>query len=264
MITFFFAKGLDADAKAFLTAIGVSGGTIEYAIDKMVTDLKDAALWSKIYALYPFVGGTASTCKYNLKDPRDLDAANRLTFYNNPTIDADGVSWNGTTQYADTHYLPSSTVNDKHLGYYALSGTSSGWDIGMRGPASFAFFMALRGGQSTMFAYVGTTMSNGETFAKGSTSGLGHFIAAHTGTTARAHRNGVALTGSGGPMPSASYSNGTSSVFIGANNNAGTPSLFTANKVGLAHIGDTLSNTEAITMSGIINQFMTTMGKNTY
>jgi hypothetical protein len=35
-------------------------------------------IWRKTHAIYPLLGGTASAHKFNLKDPRDLNAAYRL------------------------------------------------------------------------------------------------------------------------------------------------------------------------------------------
>jgi hypothetical protein len=53
------------------------------------------------------VGGTATTHKFNLKDPRDLDAAYRLVFNGGWTHSATGALPNGSNGYADTKFLPS-------------------------------------------------------------------------------------------------------------------------------------------------------------
>jgi len=70
----------DTDAQAFLTATGITDLTISNAINDLVVGLKADSLWTKYKAIYPCVGGTAFTHKFNLKDPRDLDAAFRLTY----------------------------------------------------------------------------------------------------------------------------------------------------------------------------------------
>ena len=56
----------DADAQAFITAAVITDNTQITAINTLVTDLKAYNIWSKMKALYPFVGGTASTHKWNL------------------------------------------------------------------------------------------------------------------------------------------------------------------------------------------------------
>jgi hypothetical protein len=112
--------GYDSDAQAFFTANTGLGATIENAINDLVVGLKADGLWSKFYAIYPMVGGTASSHKWNLKDPRDLDAAFRLVFSGTITHDANGVTGNGTNGYADTKF------NDTTVGV-----SSSDFSMGM-------------------------------------------------------------------------------------------------------------------------------------
>lgn len=95
---------LDADAVAFLNAAGITDPTISAAVEVFVTALKTNSVWDRLQAIYPFVGGTAETHKWNLKDPRDLDAAYRLQFIGGLTHSSQGVTPNGTTGYARTFY----------------------------------------------------------------------------------------------------------------------------------------------------------------
>jgi hypothetical protein len=86
----------------FLTNTGIVDATITGAVRTLALRLDDYGIWSKVRALYPFVGGTATTHKYNLKDPRDLDAAYRLVFAGGWTHDANGVTGNGVNTSADS------------------------------------------------------------------------------------------------------------------------------------------------------------------
>ena len=70
----------DSDANAFLTATGITNPTIASAICTLVTSMKADGTWAKCSAIYPFVGGTATTHKFNLKNPADTNAAFRLSF----------------------------------------------------------------------------------------------------------------------------------------------------------------------------------------
>src|SRR5258708_28075937 len=81
----------DADALKFIDSTGINDSNQKNAINIFVTQLKDSLLWPKFMAIYPMVGGTANTTKWNLKDPRDLDAAYRLTFYGTPAYAPTGV-----------------------------------------------------------------------------------------------------------------------------------------------------------------------------
>ena len=94
--------GIDADALAFITAAAITDATQQTAIDTLVKGMKADGIWTKMKAIYPFVGGTATTHKWNLKDPRDLDAAFRLVFNGGWTHSSNGALPNGTNGYADT------------------------------------------------------------------------------------------------------------------------------------------------------------------
>ena len=85
---------LDPDAQAFLNAAGITDATITTAIDTLVIQLKAIGVWNKMKAIYPFVGGTATTHKFNLKNPADTNAAFRLVFFGGVTHDNTGIKFN--------------------------------------------------------------------------------------------------------------------------------------------------------------------------
>ena len=111
---------IDPDAEAFLLAAEITDDTEISAINQLVIDLKNNNLWTKMRAVYPFVGGTSTTHKFNLKDPRDLDVAYRLTFSGGIVHSSTGVLPNGTNGWADT-YLNSSVTNFPTPMYISLS-----------------------------------------------------------------------------------------------------------------------------------------------
>ena len=101
-------------------------------LDGLVVGLKQSGLWSKMVAVYPFIGGTAELHKWNLLDPRDDDTAYRLTFYDGGTMaHSDVLGYLANTDgnyidggYADTHLIPSDVladVNSTHLAYHSLA-----------------------------------------------------------------------------------------------------------------------------------------------
>ncbi len=129
--------GLDPDVQTFLTATSISDATTIDALDLLVKDLKSLHVWTDVLAVYPFVGGSATTHKFNLKNPVDTDGAYRLTMHGGLTHSSTGVLGNGTTGYMDTKLVPSSvlTVNDEtHISYignnvdgtYAAYGSQNG------------------------------------------------------------------------------------------------------------------------------------------
>jgi hypothetical protein len=121
------APALDPDAEAFLLAAGITDATITSAINNLVLSLKADNIWTKMIAIYPFVGGTASTHKFNLKDPRDLNAAFRLEYFGSPTHSADGMQGNGSSQYANTSLNCRNILTRTNSGvsYYCRNNTTS-------------------------------------------------------------------------------------------------------------------------------------------
>jgi hypothetical protein len=114
--------GIDSDAQAFITAANITDTTQQNAIKTLVSDLKSYGLWTKMKAIYPFVGATASSHKFNLKDPRDLDIAFRLQFVNGWTHSSTGAKPNGTDAYAKTFLNPSIDISNSssnnHISIY--------------------------------------------------------------------------------------------------------------------------------------------------
>jgi hypothetical protein len=119
----------DSDAQSFITAAGITDATQKFAIDKLVKSAKTNGWWSKCKAIYPFVGGTASTHKWNLKDPRDLDASFRISFNGTWTHNSNGIQGtnNDNSSYADSFFIPSNEIglNDSHVSVYIITPPSS-------------------------------------------------------------------------------------------------------------------------------------------
>ena len=105
---------------AFAAATGITDTTILNALNTFDTGLISNGLASKMKALYPFVGGTATTHKYNFMDARDLDAAFRLTFNGGWVHSNTGAKGNGTNTYANTflNALTSISPSDNSFSIY--------------------------------------------------------------------------------------------------------------------------------------------------
>lgn len=117
----------DADALAFITAASITDNTQKTAVNTLVTDLKGYNIWTKMKALYPMVGGTASSHKYNLKDPRDLDAAFRLTFNGGGVHSSTGYSGNASNAWANTYLNAQSVLTNSnlHLSFYSRTASTA-------------------------------------------------------------------------------------------------------------------------------------------
>jgi hypothetical protein len=134
-VNIFNASCQDADVLAFMTAAGINNTTILNALCVLVTSLKSNGVWAKCNAIYPFVGGTATTHKFNLKNPADTNAAFRLSFSGGWTHSSNGALPNGVNAFADTfiNLNTMNSINDISYGYYARNNTQStgsfGWGV---------------------------------------------------------------------------------------------------------------------------------------
>ena len=113
--------GYTTRTAAFAAATGITDTTILNALNTFDTGLISNGLATKMKALYPFVGGTAATHKFNFMDARDVDAAFRLQFSGGMTHSSNGVLFNGTNGWADTRLIPSTTLslNSSHASIYS-------------------------------------------------------------------------------------------------------------------------------------------------
>ena len=246
--------GIDPDAQAFITAAGITDPTQKSAINTLVVDLKGYSLWTKFKAIYPIVGGTASTHKFNLKDPRDLDAAFRLTFASGWTHSLNGMT--PTNSYADSKLIATTgtvlSQNSVHLSFY--SRTNSAVNFIMDISASDSFYLGGYYGPSVP-GMINNINVNG--FA-GSTSvpdSLGFFLASRTAsTTTKTFRN-LSLIKTDTRASSAITA---STVRIGYTA-SGTD--YSNRQYAFASIGDGLTDTEAANFYTAVQAFQTTLGR---
>lgn len=246
----------DADAQAFFTAAGITDVTQKNAINTLVTDLKTASLWTKFYAIYPLVGGTATTCKYNLKDPRDLDVAFRLTFVGSPTFNSTGVDWNGTTQYANTNLTPSTTLltNDQSMLVYIRENTgTAGYDLGATTGSDET---ALISRYSTDLSYFTINTSGFATVA--STNAIGFWgVSRVSSSFVYGYKNGSQVASNG----LVATSQPTIPITLGGSNRTGGVIGFSDREIGWGAISTGLTSAENSTLYTIVNTFNTALSR---
>lgn len=253
--------GLDPDAEAFLIASANDGdATISDAINDLVVALKDAGIWNKCTAIYPFVGGTADKHKWNLKDPRDLDAAFRLTWVATVAHDANGITPNGSSGYGDTKLNCSTamTVNDSHIGVYSRTDVAhAGSEIGATASASslIRIFCRLVNGLSTATLW---STTNGQS-ALAVANSLGMFLLTRRSSTDMEWYKGGSsietITGAHtGTRPNLN-------LFIGAGNSGGSPGSFSPRNLAYVTIGLGLSDAEVSAYNTIVEAFQDALSR---
>ncbi len=260
----------DPDAQAFITAAGITDATQQSAVNQLVLDLKGYSIWTKMKAIYPIVGGTSTTHKYNLKDPRDLDAAYRLTFTTGWTHSSNGMLPNGAS-YANTFVIPSTslTLNNTHISYYSrTNNTLQQQEIGagqnnlsLNTPTiSLMCFYNFNASQKGVFyCYNGQTATDAVYANNTNTNSLGFYQGNRTSSTSNKYiKNGTVIgtnTTSGNPYQP------NSQIFIGCQNFSGSPYQYTTKQCAFASIGDGLTDTEAANFYTAVQNYQTTLGR---
>jgi len=164
------APAYDTDAQAFFTAVEGGGDTLttteKDAVNQLVLDLKVGNEWNQSQWIYPFVGGTASSMKWNLKNPVDTDAGYRLTFGTAMSFNSNGIIGIGSNlqTFANTHYNQSTNGDANGLVSLYLNqnmgaggATPTNWyDFGgFDGSKEMAFIMGYNN-KTTMYSQWGT------------------------------------------------------------------------------------------------------------
>jgi hypothetical protein len=114
----------DPDALAFIAAAGLTDATQKAAVDALVVALKEDDLWTKMSAIYPFVGGSAASHAVNLKSPGTYDGA----FSGGWTHSANGAQPNGADGKMDTgldFFTEGIAGDDSHWSVYSRTNNVS-------------------------------------------------------------------------------------------------------------------------------------------
>jgi hypothetical protein len=253
---------VDWDAENFITATGITDATQQGAIRTLVTDLKDADLWNKLQAIYPFVGGTATTHKFNLRNAQDSNGAFRLIFTGGWTHAATGVLPNGTNAYADTSFRPLQLIDNSsfHL-MVNVRNINTGVSRIHAGAAnsSLASFTALGRVVAGTIDVGGIAGQPSEyTPSVSIPPFVGSKIVVTNGSrNARYIANGVFQTN----QVLQTQASPNANIVIGALNSAGTINLYDNCEFSFATMGLGLSDAEALDLHNIQLAFNTTLSR---
>ena len=242
----------DIDAKKFIDSSAITDSIEKIAINDLVKQLKSSSLWTRFMAIYPIVGATENSTKWNLKDPRDLDEAYRLTFYGTPIYANTGILFPTTFDYADTHLADTSLggYTDASLSYYSRTQNAvSGYDIGCSDgtyPYNELSIYSNSADKSEWFGFSEDILSSNT---------VGLFMLSSSATNVTRYRNGQVVSSKESP-PINSYTNLTIQIGV---------SRVTAHagqrECGFATIGNGLTNAEALTFYTIVQNFETALGR---
>lgn len=258
----------DRDALAFLEAAQIYNENQQRAILELVRRLKAAGLWSKMKAIYPMVGGTASSHKWNLKDPQDTDAAFRLTFSGGLTHDANGIEPDGSG-WANTYYIAKDRASLGNVSYgcyvrenddFASGGGLNDMGCGIAAGNSAHMAMLIRLSDT----FYGDCWNNGTgRVSVGNTDRRGFYVASRTATNDfRCFKNGTQIGTTNTTTQSQNdLNNLTMPLALFCFKLTSGQTNYSKAQQAFAFIGDGLTATETTTFSRIVDLYQKRLGR---
>ena len=256
----------DTDAQAFFTAVAGGGDTLttteKDAVNQLVLDLKADSIWSNILYAYPLVGGTATSHKWNLKNPLDTDAAYRVTWGSVMAHNSLGIlgTSNNPSSYGDTHYNPSLAGATEHtIAMYINQGLTATpvneYDYGAyRAPNDNMMTLGFNNKTQIWGCFQSTSYKK----ASSGTYTKSCIATSNDGTNTTIYQNGSQLltAAQGFSPPNLSY-------YLLASNRIGTITAETGRGTGIAiaySVG--LSSTEHSDLNTAITDYVTSLSRN--
>lgn len=256
----------DPNAQAFFTAANITDTTQKNAVNQLVLDLKSANIWTKMKALYPVVGGVASSHAVNLKTPGTYN----LTFATGWTHSSTGMTPNGAT-YANTNLIPNTnlTSNNHSLSYYSrTNNTTTGYELACQSiqasSTQYGYMLLSAYNSGTSYYQQQTQNLNAITVSEANT--LGFYLGSRVSSISfKGYKNGI-LKGTNTNTASVigSYLP-VNSIYLGAfnlNNNGAISTISYSNReCSFASIGDGLTDAEASSFYTAVQNYQTTLGR---
>ena len=248
----------DPDAQAFFTAANITNTTQKSAVNQLVLDLKSANIWTKMKALYPVVGGVASSHAVNLKQPGTFN----LSFATGWTHSSTGMTPNGAT-YANTFFNPVTQnigSSSAHMAYYGRtpSTTSDGAEMGNYNGVTVSG-IAIQGKSSASESryYYSYSLRAVNSVV---TAPIGLVLGTSTSTASRKLIVNNIIKGVNNTTDTVAMNN--FNIYIGAANlNNTTVGSYVNCQLAFSSIGDGLTDAEATNFYNAVQNYQTTLNR---
>lgn len=226
-------------------------------IDNLVGSLKSAGVWSKLDAFYVMAAETEQAGQRNwVKDAHNLNPVNSPTF----TTDR-GYDFNGTTQYLNTQYTPSTQAVQ-----YALNSASAfvwctedvqadTYAMAVNGTGGLMGIIPRRNVNQYLSALNSSTVTGTTTGTVGDSKGLTH-VDRSSSVLTTTYKDGTSATTN--TVVSAALPDFP--IFLGARNVVGTPGSPDTRAQAAAGIGASLGSTAAAALHTALNTYLVAVG----
>jgi hypothetical protein len=253
-------KNSPPDTLNFVQATGITDLTQIRAISTLVTDFKYAGIWNKFKAIYPFIGGTSTTHKFNLKDPRNTLDAYVITFGSGWTHSSNGILPNGTVNGTATFgIIPSRDMSDDsaHISIYSRTNTIGNIvDIGYYpGSGTNSISLYLRWGDGTYYNDLYNYTSNRVQISNSNSQGF-YILSRQSANILKAFKNGTQV-GSTSTTTVTGRSSLTGQIVLGGRNDG----YYSNREYAFASVGDGLSDSESLAYYTAVQKYQTTLNR---
>lgn len=253
----------EGETAAYAAAVVANGGTVSDArvviLNTFIRTEKASGAWALTDDYWGLWAENEAQALTSLKQLRLASAVAAPTF----TADA-GYAFNGTTQYLNTGFIPSThgincTGTNQRLGVYERTNVSAlGFSAATLDAATRVLAINNRNGT------VATVRHNSAgvdiTLGTADSRGLKAASRASGGTTVKLYDRGVKLTDGTATSPGSAAP--TRSIYIGAVNNAGTAASFRAASIGFVVVGGPLSDAQELAQYNAVQAWATAVGAN--
>ena len=243
----------DADAQTFFTAASITDTTQKSAVNQLVLDLKSYGVWTKCSAIYPIVGGSASSHAVNLKTPGTFN----LTFATGMTHSSTGMVSNGSTGYANTNIIPSVNLsqNNTHVSYYSRTNVNL-TQVEIGATTSGAAPLSILEIRTSGISYLNLSANAYITYTDANSQGF--YIGSRTASNAIKLYKNNSNVASG---TTASTGQANTALSLCAQNNGASRVNYSTKQCAFASIGNGLTDTEAANFYTAVQAYQTTLSR---
>ena len=232
----------DPDAQAFFDRVTTAGGTLsdteKLAVNTLVLQMKADGIWTKMKAIYPMVGASATACKQNLKSSSFTGS-----FSSGWSFSRAGATGKGTSTSMSTSFIPNNeflTVEISLSTY--LANNSSGITIGNTSTRIYDW----------RFNNLASVYNQNGVAINGSQNGLA-ILNRNNGTEFEYKRNNESIQ----TLTQSASSLSSTEMIIGSFGTA----FYADGTFSFAHIGDNLTSSEQGDLYTAVQAFNTTLSR---
>jgi hypothetical protein len=242
-----------SEVQTFAAYAGITDITQIAALDYLIDNLKSTGLWSKMHFIYPFIGGNATSHKYELIDPSN---SSRELVFTGVTHNSTGIVGTASANASAVSGINGGAYNTNNfsMGYYGTLKGSTGSAANESGVMylSTRTFISFIANSGSSFIYYGPTST---TFTSVPIPDGFKALTSTTTTTGDFLFNQIKYS---------SITKGTTALsgFFGHELSRTTNTA--VNTVSFSYASTQLTEAELITLNTIVEQYQVILGRNSY